>query len=142
MRCWLPLSILSDGTPLWKDHTDLLMRRGRKIYEPPRYMSIPQAVAQLIEVEDKRHGGVLIPDRTLAIALSRVGGGPDNERIVCGTLAQLLEQPPDVFGEPLHSLVIVGRRLHHLEAEYAAEFAVDATSWKEVAQNVYGCNFD
>jgi diphthine synthase len=118
------------------------MRRGRKIYEPPRYMSIPQAVTQLIEVEETRQGGVLVPDRTLAIGLSRVGGGPDDERIVCGTLSQLREQPPDVFGEPLHSLVIVGRRLHHLEAEYAATFALDATSWKEVAQKVYGCNFD
>jgi len=118
------------------------MRRGRKIYEPPRYMSIPQAVTQLIEVEETRQGGVLVPDRTLAIGLSRVGGGPDNERIVCGTLAQLREQPPDAFGDPLHSLVIVGRRLHHLEAEYAATFALDAASWKEVAQEVYGCNFD
>jgi diphthine synthase len=71
-----------------------------------------------------------------------VGGGPDNERIVAGTLAQLQKQPPNVFGEPLHSLVIVGRRLHHLEAEYVAGFAVDATAWREVAQKVYGCNFD
>ncbi|KAI9511492.1 Diphthine synthase [Russula earlei] len=125
-----------------KEQSEENLARGRKIYEPPRYMSIPQAVAQLAEVEGVRQGGVLAPDRTLAIALSRVGGGPDNERIVGGTLAQLREQPPDVFGEPLHSLVIVGRRLHHLEAEYAAAFAVDATLWKEVAQNVYGCNFD
>ncbi|KAH9965370.1 Diphthine synthase [Russula dissimulans] len=125
-----------------KEQSEENLARGRKIYEPPRYMSISQAVTQLVEVEDVRQGGVLLPDRTLAIALSRVGGGPDSERIVCGTLAQLREQPPDVFGEPLHSLVIVGRRLHHLEAEYAAAFAVDATSWREVAQKVYGCNFD
>ena len=105
-------------------------------------MSIPQAVAQLTEVEETRQGGVLVPDRTLAIALSRVGGGPDHERVVCGTLAQLREQPPDIFGEPLHSLVIVGRRLHHLEAEYAAGFALDEMSWREVAREVYGCNFD
>ena len=116
--------------------------RGRKIYEPPRYMSIPQAVTQLAEVEDARRGGVLVPERTLAVALSRVGAGPENERIVCGTLAQLREQPPEAFGDPLHSLVIVGRRLHHLEAEYAAAFAVDATSWRDVAREVYGCNFD
>ncbi len=116
--------------------------RGRKIYEPPRYMSILQAVTQLAEVEDARRGGVLVPERTLAVALSRVGGGPDDERIVCGTLAQLREQPPEIFGEPLHSLVIVGRRLHHLEAEYAAAFAVDSASWREVAREEYGCNFD
>jgi diphthine synthase len=105
-------------------------------------MSISQAVTQLAEVEVTRRGGILVPDQTLAIALSRVGGGPENERIVSGTLAQLREQPPDAFGEPLHSLVIVGRRLHHLEAEYAAGFAVDASVWKEVARKIYGCNFD
>ncbi|KAI0300464.1 Diphthine synthase [Multifurca ochricompacta] len=125
-----------------KEQSEENLARGRKIYEPPRYMSIPQAVAQLAEVEKKRQGGVVIPERTLAIALSRVGGGPDNERIVCGTLAQLGEQPPNVFGEPLHSLVIVGRRLHHLEAEYAETFAVNPILWREVAQNVYNCNFD
>ncbi|KAH8996734.1 Diphthine synthase [Lactarius akahatsu] len=100
-----------------KEQSEENLARGRKIYEPPRYMSILQAVTQLAEVEDARRGGVLVPERTLAVALSRVGGGPDDERIVCGTLAQLREQPPEMFGEPLHSLVIVGRRLHHLEAE-------------------------
>jgi diphthine synthase len=125
-----------------KEQSEENLARGRKIYEPPRYMSIPQAVTQLAEVEDARRGGVLVPERTLAVALSRVGAGPEDERIVCGTLAQLREQPPDAFGDPLHSLVIVGRRLHHLEAEYAAAFAVDATSWREVAREVYGCNFD
>ncbi|KAI0254424.1 Diphthine synthase [Lactifluus subvellereus] len=125
-----------------KEQSEGNLARGRKIYEPPRYMSIPQAVAQLAEVEDTRQGGVLVPERTLAIALSRVGGGPGDERIVCGTLAQLREQPADVFGQPLHSLVIVGRRLHHLEAEYAAAFSIDATVWKELAREVYGCNFD
>jgi hypothetical protein len=67
-------------------------------------MLIPQAVAQLAEIEDTRKEGVLVPGH------SRVGGGPDNERIVCGTLAQLQEQPPHVFGEPLHSLMIIDYR--------------------------------
>ncbi|KAI0261278.1 Diphthine synthase [Gloeopeniophorella convolvens] len=125
-----------------KEQSEENLARGRKIYEPPRYMSIPQAVSQLADVEETRRAGVLVPERTLAIALSRVGGGPENERIVCGTLAELAEQPLEVFGKPLHSLVIVGRRLHHLEAEYASTFAVDSTTWRDVAQSVYGCNFD
>ncbi len=115
--------------------------RGRKIYEPPRYMSIPQAVSQLVEVEGSRQSGTLAPDSTLAIALSRVGGGPD-ERIVAGTLAELLAQPPEVYGEPLHSLIIVGKRLHHLEVEYAERFAVNRETWRDVARRVYGCALD
>ena len=101
-------------------------------------MSIPQAVSQVIEVENMRQGGVVVPERSFTTALWRTGGGPDNQRIVCGTVAQLRERLHELFGEPLYSLVMVGRRLHYLEAEYVAAFAVDATSWKEVAQNIYG----
>ena len=116
--------------------------RGRKIYEPPRYMSITQAVSQLAEVEATRQAGVLTPDSTLAIALSRVGGGDAHERIVSGTLAELLAHPEDAFGEPLHSLVLVGKRLHHLEVEYAQSFAVDRENFRRVAREVYGCALD
>lgn len=116
--------------------------RGRKIYEPPRYMSITQAITQLAEVEESRKASILDPEKTLAIALSRVGGGEEQERIVSGTLAELLAQPPDAFGEPLHSLVIVGKRLHHLEVEYAETFAVNPENWRTVARDVYGCALD
>ena len=102
-------------------------------------MSISQAVWQLSEVERTRGNGILKPDETLAIALSRVGGGEGKERIVAGTLSELLAQVPETFGEPLHSLVIVGKRLHHLEVEYAETFAVDPENWRSVARNVYGC---
>lgn len=116
--------------------------RGRKIYEPPRYMSIPQAVSQLGEIEDLRQGGVLPREKTLAVALSRVGGGDSQETIVSGTLEELGSQDPSTFGEPLHSLVIVGKRVHHLEIEYAETFAVNRGNWRTVAQDVYGCSLD
>ena len=61
---------------------------------------------------------------TLAIALSRVGGDLDNQRVVCGTLEELGQHPSESFGEPLHSLVIVGKRLHHFEIEYGEAYAV------------------
>ncbi|TFY78475.1 hypothetical protein EWM64_g5535 [Hericium alpestre] len=125
-----------------KEQSEENLARGRKIYEPPRYMSIPQAVSQLIEIEEQRQTGILSPETTLAIAVSRVGGGEGNERIVCGTLAELSTQPNQVFGQPLHSLVIVGKRLHHLEAEYAETFAVNPKTWRETAKTVYGCDFE
>lgn len=102
-------------------------------------MSIPTAVSQLIYTESQRESGVLKPEATLAIALSRVGGGADNQKIVAGTLKELSEAPEDIFGEPLHSLVLVGRRLHHLEVEYAEEYAIDRQNWRKVANEVYGC---
>jgi diphthine synthase len=120
----------------------LRLFRGRKIYEPPRYMSIPQAVSQLLEIESLRKSGLLVPEETLAIGLSRVGGDESQQRIVSGTLAELAVQSADAFGEPLHSLVIVGKRLHHLEVEYAEQYAVNAENWKNVARDVYKCALD
>ncbi|KAJ7188838.1 diphthine synthase isoform b [Mycena filopes] len=124
-----------------KEQSDENLARGRKIYEPPRYMSIPLAVKQLVEIESIRKDGILDPTATLAVAVSRVGGG-DEQRIVAGTLAELAQHPEEAFGEPLHSLVIVGKRLHHLEVEYAEEFAVDRERWRTVASTVYGCALD
>lgn len=102
-------------------------------------MSIPQAVSQLIEIEELRQSGTLSAEKTLAIGMSRVGGGEEHQRIVCGTLAELQAHPGDAFGEPLHSLVVVGKRLHPLEVEFAEAFAIDRGTWNGVAESVYGC---
>jgi len=100
-------------------------------------MSIPVAVRQLAQVEGDRKGGILEPSKTLAVAVSRVGGGPGRERIVAGTLEQLGQAPEEIFGDPLHSLVIVGKRLHPLEVQFAKRFAIDET-WVRVSKDVYG----
>ncbi|KAF4563119.1 diphthine synthase [Pleurotus pulmonarius] len=133
-----------------KEQSEENLARGRKIYEPPRYMSIPTAISQLLEVESTRGEGALNPDKTLAIALSRVGGHPpgdqsqstDGETIVSGTLAELAAAPPEAYGQPLHSLVIVGKRLHYLEVDYAGEWARNKENWRRVAENVYGCTLE
>lgn len=43
------------------------------------------------------------------------------------------------YGPPLHSLVLVGKRLHHLERDYAGQYKVPGSRWDEVAREVYGC---
>jgi diphthine synthase len=100
-------------------------------------MSIPVAVRQLAEVEEDRKGGIIEPSKTLAIAMSRVGGGPGKERIVAGTLEQLGQAPEELFGDPLHSLVIVGKRLHPLEVQFAKRFAIDEM-WMRASRDAYG----
>ncbi|KAG2104075.1 Diphthine synthase [Suillus discolor] len=127
-----------------KEQSEENLARGRKIYEPPRYMSIPIAVNQLLEIESIRKEGILDGDSTLAIALSRVGSIPSGEestdddegtqRIVAGTLSDLQVQPESVFGKPLHSLIIAGKRLHELEAIYAGAFAVNKENWNRIAK--------
>lgn len=102
-------------------------------------MSIPTAVSQLLDTESTRQENILNPDTTLAIAVSRVGGDESQQKIVAGTLQELFEQPPEAFGDPLHSLVIVGKRVHYLEIEYVETYAVNKENWKRVAKDVYGC---
>lgn len=139
-----------------KEPSEENLARGRMIYEPPRYMSIPTALEQMKEVEEEVGEGILNPQKTLIIALSRMGAHPlpsshnkddcasyDGEHIVSGTLDDLLSVPPEdhqhVFGSPLHSLIVVGRRLHVLEAEFAEAFAVNKGNWRRVAKDEYGC---
>ncbi|OAX40234.1 diphthine synthase isoform b [Rhizopogon vinicolor AM-OR11-026] len=126
-----------------KEQSEENLARGRKIYEPPRYMSILTAVNQLLEIESIRKEGILDGDSTLAIALSRVGSIPlgdettndddGAQRIVAGTLSDLQAQPESVFGQPLHSLIIAGKKLHEMEAIYAGAFAVNQENWNRIA---------
>lgn len=127
----------------------LVANRGRKIFEPPRYMSVPTAISQLLslleEEEASEEAGVdgsappkadaLDAATTLAISCSRVGD--PSRKFVAGTLAEMAELGEDAFGGPLHSFVIVGRRFHALERDFAARWAVNKDSWNSVTKRVY-----
>jgi len=128
--------------------------RGRKIYEPPRYMTPTIALGQIISaiqtaesVEDlsddahmltssPTHDHSFSERETLALSLSRVG--TPTQSISSGTIASLAAKEEDFFGGPLHSLVIVGHRVHPMEIQYAAQWAVDENEWWSVAEKYYG----
>ncbi|KAI1474562.1 Diphthine synthase [Daldinia eschscholtzii] len=110
------------------------MARGRKIYEPPRYMTVGQCAQQMLEIEEEKKEGVYGPD-SLAIGAARVGGR--NEKFVAGTLKQLCDAD-EALGPPLHSLVLLGKRAHELERDYAREFAVDKETWDRIWAKDYG----
>ena len=98
-----------------------MLMRGKKVYDPPRFMSVAQAAAQLIEVEHSRRerGEELVgayDKRSLAIGMARIGR--PTQRIVAGTLAQLAAED---LGAPLHSLVLPGA-LHFIEEEMLAQY--------------------
>jgi len=103
------------------------MARGRKIYEPPRYMTVAQCAQQMLEIEEERKEGVY-GETSLAVGAARVGA--QDQKIVVGTLRELCDAD---LGQPLHSLVLLGRRTHDLEREFIEEFAIDKeafqTSW-------------
>lgn len=125
-------------------------------------MSVPCAISQLLSLLDDEsssssnasapavadassstaaiapvpEAAALDPSTTLAISASRVGA--PSQRFVAGTLQELSQLDEDAFGGPLHSFVIVGRRFHALERDFAVRWAVDKQRWNEVSNGVYG----
>ncbi|CAG8761403.1 41898_t:CDS:2 [Gigaspora margarita] len=106
--------------------------QSKKIYEPPRYMTINKAIQQLLEIEETRNQKVYTAE-SLAIGIARLGSSTD-QQIKVGTLNQLLSQD---FGSPLHSLVIVGSRVHILEIDFMRFFAIDKQSYNEIVKKDY-----
>lgn len=94
------------------------MARGRRIYEPPRYMTVAQCASQMLEIEEERKEGIYNPD-SLAVGAARVGA--DDQKLAVGTLKQLAEAD---LGEPLHCVILLGKRTHDLERDFIREYAI------------------
>ena len=107
------------------------LARGRKIYEPPRFMSVAQCARQMLEIEEDRDEGIC-GSRTLAVGVARIGSR--DQEMAAGTLKQLTEVE---LGAPLHSLVLLGRRTHYLERDFVREYAVDKDEFDAVWAEVY-----
>ena len=114
-----------------KEQTDENILRERKIYEPPRYMTVQQAVEQLLECEMRHSKGITTRD-TLGVGMMRIGTA--TQKIVVGTLGELLEADEEVFGAPLHSFILPGRDLHELEYQM---LQINALSNSIVASMTY-----
>ncbi|XP_022317776.1 diphthine methyl ester synthase-like [Crassostrea virginica] len=105
-----------------KEQTIENLMKGRKIFEPPRFMTVKQASEQLLEIIDRKHqegeDSLAFTQDTVCVGLSRVGS--DAQRIVSATLQELTQID---LGEPLHSLIIPGE-MHSLERDMLLQFAV------------------
>ncbi|XP_026556204.1 diphthine methyl ester synthase [Pseudonaja textilis] len=98
------------------------LMRGKKIFEPPRYMSVNQAAKQLLAVvQNRRLQGQKpeVTENTVCVGLARVGAL--DQKIVSGTLQDMTTV---ALGDPLHSMIITGI-LHPLEVDMLKLFAVD-----------------
>lgn len=107
-----------------KEQSEENLARGRKIYEPPRFMTAGQCAAQMLEIEDERGEGAY-GYGSLAVAVARLGA--PHQRMAAGTLKQITECD---LGAPLHSLVLLGKA-HDLEREYIRDFAIDKGMFDE-----------
>ncbi|KAL8691888.1 MAG: hypothetical protein Q9218_002993 [Villophora microphyllina] len=108
------------------------LARGRKIYEPPRFMTASQCAAQMLETEETRGERAYGLD-SLAVGVARLGAS--DQRMAVGTLEQIVQSD---MGAPLHSLVLLGSRAHELERDYIREYAIDSAvfdqAWREQYQ--------
>nr|XP_009858689.1 diphthine methyl ester synthase-like isoform X1 [Ciona intestinalis] len=94
------------------------LMRGKKVYEPPRYMTSNLACQQLLEVvEDKQSESEnILTKETMCVSLACVGS--DEQKIVAAPLNQLVNCE---LGPVLHSLIITGT-LHPLEYDFLKQF--------------------
>ena len=106
-----------------KEQTVENMMKGNKIFEPPRFLTVGEAVKQLLEISEKRKDcdNTGIGCDTLCIGLARVGW--DAQKIVAGSLSNIKDID---LGPPIHSLVIPGK-MHFLEEEMVKQFTMDKT---------------
>lgn len=103
------------------------MARNRKIYEPPRYMTVQQCIDQLLEIEATRDEKAY-SENTICVGLARVGAA--DQAIVSGTLKEVRNAD---LGGPLHSLILAGN-MHFLEADTLKRFAVNVETFEKYAQ--------
>ena len=97
------------------------LARGKKVYEPARFMTVNTAIEQLLEIESSRKLGAFSAD-SLAIGVARIGA--PSQQIVAGTMQELLNVN---FGEPLHSLIIAGD-MHVIESEFLDQFRITSAN--------------
>merc|ERR1712039_489264 len=93
-----------------KEISEENLMKGLDVYDPPRYMTVSEALDQLLECEASKEEGIL-NEETLCVGLARVGH--ETQIIRAGPLREVKEKD---FGAPLHSLVIAGNT-HIMEKE-------------------------
>jgi len=101
------------------------MMKGKTKFLPPRFMTIAQAAAQLIEAEERCNEQAYDPAKTLCVGLARMG--QSSQRIIAGTLNELKDCDA---GGPLHSLIVTGGKLHDLELEFVKTFLVEGSTYE------------
>lgn len=108
-----------------KEPTLESLARGKLKYESPRYMTAAQCASQMLEIEETRKENVY-NSKSLAVAVARLGSS--DQQIVASTLQELSTCD---MGRPLHSLILLGNRVHDLEKDFIREFAIDKIMFDE-----------
>lgn len=103
------------------------LKRGKEVYDKPRFMSVSLASRQLLEIislrrnssdKDEKESVQIFNENSTCVGLARIGS--ETQSIVSCTLEQMSQVD---LGAPLHTLVIPGN-LHPLETEMLQLFSL------------------
>lgn len=99
-----------------KEISEENLAKGKKIYEKPRFMTVNQALEQLLEASQKSEtvpeNKGLINENNLCYGVARIGS--ETQIIHAGKIGDIVKKD---FGKPLHSVVICGKTLSSIEKE-------------------------
>lgn len=97
-----------------KEISEENLAKGKKIYEEPRFMTVRQALEQLLEASRKcgTEDAGLINEDNLCYGVARLGS--DTQIIRSGKIRDIMNVD---FGGPLHSVVICAKNLSSMEKE-------------------------
>ena len=99
-----------------KEISEENLAKGKKIYEKPRFMTVNQALEELLEASNKSETIIenkgLINEDNLCYGVARIGS--ESQIIKAGKIKDILKQD---FGKPLHSVVLCAKTLSSIEKE-------------------------
>ncbi|XP_054710685.1 diphthine methyl ester synthase-like isoform X2 [Uloborus diversus] len=103
--------------------------KGKKIFEPPRFMTASCAAQQLLEIIAKKQSEAYT-ENTVCVGLARIGS--DSETIIAAPLKRIATYD---LGKPLQSLIICGD-LHPVELDMLSYFAEDKSWFNEMRHSL------
>ena len=99
-----------------KEISEENLAKGKKIYEKPRFMTVNQALEELLEASEKSENIIenkgLITEENLCYGVARIGS--ESQIVKAGKIKDIIKYD---FGKPLHSVVICAKTLSSIEKE-------------------------
>ena len=99
-----------------KEISEENLAKGKKIYEKPRFMTVNQALEELLEASEKSENIIenkgLITEENLCYGVARIGS--ESQIVKAGKIKDIIKFD---FGKPLHSVVLCAKTLSSIEKE-------------------------
>lgn len=102
----------------------------KKVYMPPKFMTVAEASDQLSSILEKKRKdtdeNLAFTENSLVVGLARIGS--DDQNIIACSLQEMKKID---LGKPLHSLIIPAEKLHPLEINFLRQYAIDKIQFDE-----------